>query len=509
MAYIINKYNGNQVTVVADGTIDTTLDIKLIGKNYAGYGEAQNENIVFLLENFANVTPPSRAISGQIWFDSGTKKLKFYDSLKWRTTGGAEVGSTQPTGLTEGDFWWDTSNQQLNAWNGSQFVLVGPQSSGNNITEMRTRTVKATSATGGENHTIIEAVVDGTTVFIINKRGAFDLDASTAISGFTTVHSGITLINTDVNGVTDAAGGVAKFRLFGTSASADSLNISDVRYDAAEFIRANHATFTAVVNFADVGYTVGNPVAKLKVFNDPQNQSIPTIVNTNGDTIIFSTTVNNITKTPFKLKGSDILAGENLISNIGSITSKFSTVFANVFSGTATQADSLNVGGTYKTASSTVSSGTIVARTSADQSINGINVTAGSILANYFVGTATTAYYADLAEKYLADEDYDVGTVVMVGGDREVTAGVLGARALGTVSKNPAYMMNSELEGGIYIALKGRVPVKVAGKVSKGDRLVAANGGVACVAGLLENVFAIALESNTTDDVKIVEAVIL
>jgi hypothetical protein len=53
MAYTINKYDGSQVTVIADGTIDNTLDIKLIGKNYAGYGEVQNENLVFLLENFA------------------------------------------------------------------------------------------------------------------------------------------------------------------------------------------------------------------------------------------------------------------------------------------------------------------------------------------------------------------------------------------------------------------------------------------------------------------------
>ena len=60
MPYTINKYNGAQVTVVADGTIDSTLDIKLIGKNYAGYGEVQNENFVFMLENFANNNPPPK-----------------------------------------------------------------------------------------------------------------------------------------------------------------------------------------------------------------------------------------------------------------------------------------------------------------------------------------------------------------------------------------------------------------------------------------------------------------
>ena len=52
MPYTINRYNGTVVTTVADGTVDTTTDLKLIGKNYAGYGEIQNENFLFLLENF-------------------------------------------------------------------------------------------------------------------------------------------------------------------------------------------------------------------------------------------------------------------------------------------------------------------------------------------------------------------------------------------------------------------------------------------------------------------------
>ena len=85
MSYTINRYNGTQITVVADGTIDATLDLKLIGKNYAGYGAVQNENFVYLLENFANSTQPPKPLPGQIWFDSGNSKLKFYDGNKFRT----------------------------------------------------------------------------------------------------------------------------------------------------------------------------------------------------------------------------------------------------------------------------------------------------------------------------------------------------------------------------------------------------------------------------------------
>ena len=66
MAYEVNKFNNVFLTSVADGTIDTTTDLRLVGKNYAGYGEVQNENFVHLLENFANTTAPPKAITGQI-----------------------------------------------------------------------------------------------------------------------------------------------------------------------------------------------------------------------------------------------------------------------------------------------------------------------------------------------------------------------------------------------------------------------------------------------------------
>ena len=70
MSYTINRFNGTQVAIVADGTIDSTLDLKLIGKNYAGYGAVQNENFVYLLENFSGSSQPPRPVSGQLWFDS-------------------------------------------------------------------------------------------------------------------------------------------------------------------------------------------------------------------------------------------------------------------------------------------------------------------------------------------------------------------------------------------------------------------------------------------------------
>jgi hypothetical protein len=127
-----------------------------------------------------------------------------------------------------------------------------------------------------------------------------------------------------------------------------------------------------------------------------------------------------------------------------------------------------------------------------------------------FFGTATNAKFADLAEKYVADADYDEGTVIVVGGEAEVTASSpeTAHSVIGVVSTNPAFKMNSELEGGTYIALKGRVPVQISGSVSKGDRLVASNNGKAIKAadGCGEISFAIALEDGADGTI---EAVIL
>lgn len=125
-------------------------------------------------------------------------------------------------------------------------------------------------------------------------------------------------------------------------------------------------------------------------------------------------------------------------------------------------------------------------------------------------GTATTALYADLAEKYLADQEYEVGTVVCVGGDKEVTATSVGDLAIGTVSENPAFKMNDGLVGGTHIALKGRVPVKVVGPITKGKSIAAADNGTAVECEHSHYAaFGIALESSVEEGVKLIECVIL
>ena len=133
----------------------------------------------------------------------------------------------------------------------------------------------------------------------------------------------------------------------------------------------------------------------------------------------------------------------------------------------------------------------------------------GNITANVFNGTATAARYADLAEKYTTDQEYLPGTVVVIAGpgsSSECTASYsIGQPAIGVVSTDPAYLMNSESEGQA-IALVGRVPVRVMGPIIKGQRIMAGFDGRAVYGEV--NPIGFALESNATFGEVIVECLI-
>jgi hypothetical protein len=498
MSYTINRFNNTQVAIIADGTIDSTLDLKLIGKNYAGYGAVQNENFVYLLENFAGNTQPPRPISGQLWFDSSSNKLKFYDvNGKFRTSGGAEISATQPTGLTTGDFWWDTTNQQLYSYNGSGFTLVGPQGvAGSATTQMRSISVLDSD---GATHPIIQAIDNGNVIFTISADADFTLNSSAnSITGFTKIRQGVTLIYSNNDSLPGQT--TSNHRFWGTSTNSDRLG----GLSASNFIQTGNAVFSSLVQFNDAGFTVGASPAKLKIFNDAA--TTPTFINQVGDTLAFKTTVNAITKNPLNLVGTSVLPGANLTNNIGSSSLQWNNIYASYVYGTAQQSDALSVSGTYRTASTASAVNTIAVRDSS-----------GNLNANLFQGTATSANYADLAEKYLTDVELAAGTVVAVGGSAEVRASVWGDRAIGVVSTNPAYMMNSELTGGTYIALKGRVPCRVTGEITKGDQLIATNNGLAMSISNVDDTgvtvlypFGVALESfDGSSDIGTIEVIVL
>jgi len=132
---------------------------------------------------------------------------------------------------------------------------------------------------------------------------------------------------------------------------------------------------------------------------------------------------------------------------------------------------------------------------------------------NILSTTATAAQYADLAEKYSSDEEYLPGTVVMFGGDKEVTISDERTKAVaGVVSSNPAYLMNSMLEGmSVDVALQGRVQCKVQGFIKKGDMIVAGatpGVGVADDDPILGTVIGKALENYDSTEIGMIEVVV-
>jgi len=506
MAYTIDKYNNTQLTVVEDGTIDQTTDLKLVGKNYAGYGEIQNENFVFLLENFSGISAPPKAISGQIWFDSSTRKLKFYDGTKFRTTGGAEVSATEPSGLTEGDFWWDTTNEQLYAYNSSTFVLVGPQDAGALLTQWKSDTVNDNTGTA---RAIIKAIINDEVVMVVSNQ-TFTIDSTdvtNAIAGFDIIKQGMTLKNT-----VNSTGGVTSTNFIYWGTASNALKLGGI--DAANYIQVGDANFTSLAEFADIGIAIGDSNDfRIKIENG--NEAV--IANEIGALInVRVATAAGAIKNPLRVKSNSVIPGlatDGITTEtvtLGSSDHLFNNVYATNFTGTSEKATALVVDGTSRAGSETIANGTVATRTAASEVINAQTIPAGSLKANYFVGISTQAQYADLAEKYTTVEELPVGTAVSIctHPDHEADAASGLDICIGVVSNSPAYLMNAESKGQI-IGLKGRVPVRIIGVVEKGNAVYVGENGI-CQASIAteRNIVGIALESNTNEGEKLVECVL-
>lgn len=301
MPYTINfNDSGKTPIVVNDGTVDTSTPLRLLGKNYTRFGEYLNENMLGLLENYANATPPVNPVEGQLWYNTADSQLMLYDNGKWYPIGYA--GTTRM--------------------------------------EIRKRL-----DTLGIYHYTIEHIVDDNIVTItVDDQVAW----TPANSEF--IEDGVTLLSTQF------------------------------------------------------------PV---------------------------------------------IQAGINM----------------------SNQSD-------FK-----------------------------------FRGTATSAEYADLAERYAADEVLEPGTVVKIGGSKEIipTGALADVDVFGIVSTNPGFEMNSGAgtdETHPFVALAGRVPCKVIGKVRKGDRLVSSlthgHAQVARPTDLLDyrTIIGRALEDKNTDEAGLIEVVV-
>ena len=302
MPYTVNFADSGKTSIIVnDGTVDTSTSLVLIGKNYNRFGEALNEDLLRLLENAANATPPSNPTEGQLWYDTENSYLMLFDNGRW-----------YPIGFP----------------------------AGNNRVEVKHRL-----DTLGYSHYTIEHLVNNHIVTITVSDTTAWTPANTEF-----LEDGVTLLSTQF------------------------------------------------------------PV---------------------------------------------IQAGVNM-----------------------------NTAENYK-----------------------------------FRGTATSAEYADLAERYAADEEYAPGTVVILGGTKEITSSKEEAsiEVFGIVSTAPGFEMNSNAGNDAthpFIALAGRVPCKVIGKIDKGQRLVTssvaghARAAFASELGDYRRIIGRALTSKETEEAGLVEVVV-
>jgi hypothetical protein len=546
MAYTITLSNGTLLTTIQDGTVNqTSTSLALIGKNYAGYGTFLNSDLVHILENFASVSTgggDSSAIpnplTGQLWWDLAGN-LKVYTGSTWRTMSTMTSSNTQPTGSKTGNAWWDTNAQQLNIYNGSSWVLIGPAFTSNVGQSGVSVGQIADSNPLVADHVAVNVFVGTTLIGIISRDQEYT--PADSPTGFTTIKPGFNLASAQVVGNIAFVGNATNSNNLG-SQPASSYARTDIATTFANTININNNSgltvgtgnnFTVSVT-GDTTQLVNNVNGgNLQIVANVLGVSTP-VLTVNGQNGVTSIANLNTTGAFVTSGYIQTTQGDNATSNVTGavrvtggigLTGNLFTSNSVITSGNIVANGRVQATGNVSTAAYLLVTGgeaatsnvTGAVRISGGMSLSGAIFAQGNVNGAFFNGVAINALYADLAERFEADAYYQPGTVLTMGGEKEVTLAneELSDDVFGVVSTRAAYLMNSQAgsnETHPPVAVSGRVPVKVIGSVCKGDRLVSAGQGMARAASKSEvtpyNVIGRALENKVDTDVGTVMAIV-
>ena len=392
MSYTINNTQGTNITNLQPGTTTTVGGITLIGKNYTGYGEIIAEDFVRLLENQANSTNPSGALTGQLWYDTSENVLKAYDGSAWDrlfTT----VSTSAPSSPTAGTTWLDTDDKTFNIYDGTNWQAA-PVATSSMLSGARIVTTQLESAGSwsGEPANRVNGYTDGSIInvqLVIGKDSAGNEEVIAVFSpaSFNIEPSGTATISYTTQAVDVYNSFSSTHANAGAQSLTAGLNLRDTFVTDSEQNTANN-----LVDYADSSITYN------------------------------STEIMILSKTTAQEHQGDLLPNTDNSINLGSSSKKYATIY----------------------------------------------------------GVATSAQYADIAERFEADASMEAGDVIALGGVKEITKTAERAddKVFGVISDKPAFRMNDGAGDDSthpFVAFSGRVDCKVIGPVTKGDRLVSSD----------------------------------
>ena len=375
--------------------------------------------------------------------------------------------------------------------------------------------ISATGNVSGGNITTANGITAGTTISATGNVSGGNVTTAGQIAGDNAditngITAGTTITatgnvaggNITTAGDVDATGNITAASFAGSGALLSALNGSNITTGTVAAARV------ATLNQNTTG-TAGGLSSAVTVELTGNVTGSATFTNA-GDTASIATT---LTADPTITLTGDV-TGSGTMTNLGNVS--FATTIAanSVELGTDTTGSYVQQGATSGNGiSGSVNSeaGTFTVTSNATDASTPSTIifrdSNASFSANIATLTATQARYADLAENYLSDHDYDPGTVISIGGPLEITICGLGDYPAGVISTDPAYLMNSDLTAGLPVALVGRVPVRIFGSVQKGQLVYSDIMGRASK-NSEGHLIGIALEDNADEGEKLVECML-
>jgi microcystin-dependent protein len=320
MAYQINFTDSvNKGSIqVDDNTVNTETSLSLPGRNKSDYGQIVLENLLHILENFANNNPPRNPVEGQLWYDTtvGVDQLKVYDGAQWVSASNIKKANTQPEASESnlGDLWVDVVNQQLFLYNGNGWTLVGPEISSGNDTGAR---FASEIDTTNQTKNLIKNNVNGQTIAIVSDS---EFQLKSAIPGFTRIYSGINLHS--------------DFKYWGTAEKAENLVVpGEGTVLASNFARRDKDnTFTRPIRIQNnTGLNIGEtPTLSMSVSG---SNSFISNASSGGD-IRFRLSQGNFTNTVLTIKSNGLVGFNNVnpleaVDVVGNIKTSGKVIISN------------------------------------------------------------------------------------------------------------------------------------------------------------------------------------